>query len=206
VGVLQNLLQASESSIPEIGGCEAELVSRAKQGDTLAITDLYRRYLNRVYDFAALRLESQDAAEDATQTIFMRALASLPQCRDNAMFAGWLFAIARNVVNDSYRLRRYAVLSLDIALEVEDPAATPEDLAAAADWSIELADLRERCLNGQEREILDLRLQGLSDKEIAAALGRGYGAIRTAQYRMVLKLRKCMGVSVLGREMTHVDQ
>ena len=40
-----------------------------------------------------------------------------------------------------------------------------------------------------EQDILDLRLQGLNDKEFALALGRTHGAIRTVQYRMIRKLR-----------------
>ena len=37
-------------------------------------------------------------------------------------------------------------------------------------------------------------------------LGRGYGAIRTAQYRMVLKLRGCMSAALQRKEAAHVDR
>lgn len=206
MGFLRNLLPLNESSPEDQGEDVARLVARARSGDSQAFALLYRRYLDQVYDFAHNRLENREAAEDATQTIFMRAVSSLPQCRDDAMFAGWLFAIARNVVTDSYRSRRYAAQLLDTALDVEDPVATPEDLALQAEWERELAELRERCLNAGEREILDLRLQGLSDREIAAALGRGYGAVRTAQYRMVLRLRGCMSLSAEPKEAAHVGR
>ncbi len=52
--------------------------------------------------------------------------------------------------------------------------------------------LREDCLNDAERELLDLRLNGLNDRQIAEAIGRTHGAVRTAQYRMVQKLQDCM--------------
>jgi RNA polymerase sigma-70 factor (ECF subfamily) len=181
-------------------------VSRAKSGDSQAFALLYRRYLDQVYDYAYHRLESREAAEDATQTIFLKAATNLAQCHDDAMFAGWLFAIARNVINDVYRSRHVATQPLDTAPDVEDPAATPEDLALRSEWNRELAELRERCLNAGERDILDLRLQGLTDREIAIALGRGYGAIRTAQYRMVLKLRGCMSAALQRKEAAHVDR
>jgi RNA polymerase sigma-70 factor (ECF subfamily) len=204
VGLLRSRPQTNDQSPEDPGDSDAELVAQAKQGDARAFALLYHRYLDQVYDFAAHRLDSREAAEDATQTIFLRAVASLKDCRDERVFAGWLFAIARNVITDVYRSRRYATQSIDDAPDFEDPALTPDILAIQADWERELSEARTRCLNGSERELLDLRLQGLSDKEIATALGRGYGAIRTAQYRLVLKLRECLGENAQAKEVDRV--
>ena len=107
---------------------DAHLVASAKRGDAEAFALLYRRYLDRVYDFVAVRLEGVEAAQDATQTIFLRALSSLRQCRDEEHFAGWLFAIARNVVIDSYRTPRRVMVDFDTVLEVEDRSESPESL------------------------------------------------------------------------------
>ena len=207
MGLLRSRPPTNDAPPEDPGGSDAELVAQAKQGDAQAFAFLYRRYLDQVYDFAAHWLPSREAAEDATQTIFLRAVASLKDCRDERVFAGWLFAIARNVIADSYRSRHHATspLPLDSDLEVEDPAATPEDLALQAAWERELSELRKHCLNPGERELLDLRLQGLNDREIATALGRGYGAIRTAQYRLILKFRQCLGLLVRGKEAAHAD-
>jgi RNA polymerase sigma-70 factor (ECF subfamily) len=92
------------------GDTDAVLVSQARQGDAQAFALLYRRYVANVYDFARNRLGSREAAEDATQTIFLRAYGSLKSCRDDERFAGWLFAISRNVVIDSWRARQHVVL------------------------------------------------------------------------------------------------
>jgi RNA polymerase sigma factor (sigma-70 family) len=206
VGWLRNHPQVLDEPPEEGGGSDAELVMRAKHGDRHAIACLYRRYLDQVYDFVSYRLDSREAAEDATQAIFLRAVASLDHCRNEQLFAGWLFAIARNVITDNYRSRHFTTLPIDDAPEVEDPHVTPDLLAIQADLHRELSAARNDCLNPSERELLDLRLQGLSDKEIAIALGRGYGAIRTAQYRLVLRLRECLGVHVRSMEATHVDR
>ena len=200
MGFLRNLIPANESPPGAPGNDDAALVARAQRGDSQAFALLYRRYLDQVYTFAANRLESREAAEDATQAIFLKAVASLPQCRDGERFAGWLFAIARNVVNDQYRTRPIATQPL------EDPNHSPERLAEQAEASRELADLRERCLDAGERELLDLRLLGLNDREIADALGRSHGAVRTAQYRMVQKLRDCMELPSVSKEVAHEDR
>jgi RNA polymerase sigma-70 factor, ECF subfamily len=205
MGLLRNRPPTSAPPPQDPGGSDAELVAQARQGDARAFALLYRRYLDQVYDYAAHRLDGREAAEDATQTIFLRAVTSLKDCRDETVFAGWLFAIARNVVTDHYRARRHATEPLDGAPDLEDPAASPEDLAIRADQERELREARERCLNPGERELFDLRLQGLSDQEIATALGRGYGAIRTAQYRLVQKLRECLGVAARAKGARHVD-
>jgi RNA polymerase sigma-70 factor (ECF subfamily) len=84
---------------------------------------------------------------------------------------------------------------------VPDTAASPEDLALAAAQRREITSLLAR-LRSDEREIVELRLAGLRDKEIARTLGRSPGAIRTAQYRAVKHLRTLLADQ--EREVSHV--
>ena len=175
-------------------------MAQARQGDPRAFALLYRRYLDRVYDYCRHRLGTREAAEDATQTIFLKALGSIPTCRDGDLFAGWLFAIARNVITDAYRSGRVASVDIDDRPDIADPALSPEETAIGAEWTRELGQLRQKCLEQTDRDMLDLRLQGLADKEIAVALDRSHGAIRVAQHRMLKRLRDCMG---LNREADH---
>ncbi len=181
-------------------GSDAELVAQARQGDPRAFALLYRRYLNQVYDYCRHRLSSREAAEDATQTTFVKALGSIRTCRDGDLFAGWLFAIAHNVITDTYRSGRGTAVDIDAVPEFPDPARSPEDQALGAEWTRELERLRQDCLKRDDRDLLDLRLQGLTDREIAVALNRSHGAIRVAQHRMVRRLRDCLG---LNREGSH---
>ena len=78
-------------------------------------------------------------------------------------------------------------------LELVDPAPPPEDHVLRAEQPDALLAARERCLSRSERELFDLLLADLTDREIAAALGRRYGAIRTAHWRLLAKLRACFG-------------
>jgi RNA polymerase sigma-70 factor (ECF subfamily) len=170
----------------------AALVARAKRGDGDAFARLYRRYLDDVYGFVASRLAGREAAEDATQAIFVRALQSLHTCREDAAFPGWLFAIARNVVTDRYRAGRFQAEPWDAALDPTDPALSPEELVIQRDDAGLLRQARERCLSGSERDLFDLLLTDLNDKQIAAVLGRTHGAVRTAHWRLLAKLRDCL--------------
>jgi RNA polymerase sigma-70 factor (ECF subfamily) len=183
---------------------DARLVASAKRGDADAFALLYRRYLDRVYDFVAHRLEGDEAAQDATQTIFLRALSALHQCRDEEHFAGWLFAIARNVVIDTYRSSRQVLVDVEAVPDLVDRSESPESLVVRSEEARELREARDRCLSGAERELLDLRLQDLTSKEIAVAMKRNQTAIRNLQYRLIKKLRDCLGIRATQGEETHV--
>jgi RNA polymerase sigma-70 factor, ECF subfamily len=169
----------------------AELVAQAKLGDPAAFTSLYRRYVARVYDYAAWRLLDRHGAEEVTQEVFFRAFRGIAGCRDDASFGGWLLGIARFVIADQYRAAPPVTAALDASLEREDPAPLPEDQVLQAERHDELRAAREHCLSPSERELFDLLLADLTDREIAVALGRRYGAVRTAHWRLVSKLRVC---------------
>src|SRR5581483_2898712 len=176
--------------LPEavVGG----LFARAKRGDGEAFGQLYDRYGREIYAYVALRLSDREAAEDMTQTIFLRALRGLASCHDDAAFPAWLFAIARNCVIDHYRGARFRAETLPEAFEPEDPSLTPEEIILRRDDARMLRMARERCLSGSERELFDLLLTDLNDKQIAEVLGRSHGAVRVAHHRLMRKLRDCL--------------
>jgi RNA polymerase sigma-70 factor (ECF subfamily) len=170
----------------------ATLVARAKSGDGVAFGQLYDRYVGEVYGFVAVRLRDQEAAQDMTQAIFMYALQSLASCREDAAFPGWLFAIARNMITDHYRAARFRPHALEEDFDRADPDLSPEEVVLQRDDARILREARERCLSMSERDLFDLLLTDLNDKQIGEALGRSHGAIRVAHHRLMAKLRECL--------------
>ncbi|HEY7031958.1 MAG TPA: sigma-70 family RNA polymerase sigma factor [Thermomicrobiales bacterium] len=167
--------------------------------DRMAFGVLYDRYVARVYGYCYRRLTTPEEAEDATSLVFTRALAALPRYRDNGpSFAAWLFAIAHNVVVDELRARRERDRGMpwsgDGVPRDVDPAPGPEENALFAEDVRELRALVSH-LPAEQAQLIELRLAGLTDKEIAFVLGRSHGAVRVAQYRAVRRLR-----TMLGRE------
>ena len=163
---------------------DAELVARAQGGDREAFAALYRRYLPRVHGYCYRLLGTREAAEDATTDAFLRALAALPVCRAGS-FRPWLFAIAHNVIADE--LRRRPTDPLAAAAGVADPASMEEAAATAGDWSRVLDVLPQ--LSVDQRQVVALRLSGLSAAEIGEALGKPRNAVDGIQHRAVLRLR-----------------
>jgi RNA polymerase sigma-70 factor (ECF subfamily) len=169
----------------------------AKQ-DRQAFAALYRAYVEPVYRFCYHRLNSREAAEDATSEVFMKALASLHTHQSNRSFRSWLFAIAHNVVVDTYRSGRPAN-PLNAIPEIVDLAPSPEEWALTAAAVQEVRNVLSELPPGQ-REILELRLAGLTGAEIADVLGRSSGAVKIAQFRAYTRLR-----TLLNDETTSVS-
>ncbi|MHB8960038.1 MAG: RNA polymerase sigma factor [Candidatus Limnocylindrales bacterium] len=171
------------------------LVEAARR-DPAKFDALYRKYLAQVYSYALYELADHHAAEDATERIFLRALAALPRFRELARpedgpeastFRVWLFRIARNVVaNERRSRRRRPASSLDAVLDtglviadgvdLEGDAVTRDEAAAALRAVRDLPDDRRRAL-------LLRFVDEMSTAEIAGILGRSEGAVRVLIHR-----------------------
>ena len=168
---------------------DAVLVALAKR-DYQAFAPLYLRYADPVYRYCYRRLGNSEAAADATSQVFAKALAALPGCRETA-FRAWLFAIAHNILIDTYRARSPDA-PLDTAMEVIDPAPSPEDLALVAEERGRVRRLLGQ-LTADQRQVVELRLAGLTSNEIGAVLGRSRAAVDGIQFRAVGGLRALLG-------------
>ncbi len=182
------LRPSANASSPDSLGDEATLVARAHV-DVHAFGELYGRYADAVFGYCLLRLASREAAEDATSLIFTKALAGLSRYRGPS-FRAWLFGIAHNVVVDSYRAARRD-LSLESAAEIGDPAASPEEIALSGEMNRTLTAALSQ-LTPDQRQVIELRLAGLTSVEIAAAVGRSPGAVIVAQHRAMRRLQQVL--------------
>lgn len=177
---------------------------RAAQRDPDAAAAIYATWFEPVFRYCLRRLESPEAAEDATSRIFERVLRALPdyrvdESRPGATFRSWIFAIAHNTIVDHHRRRRFH-LSLDRLLrplrdipvfDPPDPGRAPDDAAIGRDEDRAvrqaLGHLPER-----QRRVVELRLAGLSGPEIATALNMTHPAVKSAQFRAYQTMRQAL--------------
>jgi RNA polymerase sigma-70 factor, ECF subfamily len=189
---------AADHGRPVDSGDERTLVVRAKH-DRQAFAALYDRYVAAVYGYCYRRLGSVEAAEDATSLVFSRALAALPRYVDDGRpFRSWLFTIAHHTIVDEFRARR-PHHPLAAADAMPDPQPLPEEQALANDESRRVRDLLAH-LTPEQAHVLELRLAGLTDVEIAQVVGRSHGAVRAAQHRAVVRLHELLNVQMGGRD------
>ncbi len=171
----------------EMGEDEPATAARART-DRAAFGLLYLRYVDRVYAYCYRQLGDAHAAEDATSAVFMKALAAIPRYRPGSgSFRSWLFAIAHNTIVDERRRKRPAAPFTDV-LSLHAAERGPEAQAIAADEARALWALLDQ-LPPAQAQVVQLRLAGLEDQEIARVLGRSHGAVRVAQHRAITRLR-----------------
>ena len=168
------------------------VLARRAVTDPNAFGALYLRYADRIFRHCYRKLGTREAAEDATSLVFTKALSGIVQFDANrGTFAAWLFTIANHVLTDHFRVeRRYFSVS-DLPERI-DPSRTPEEVAVAQE---EAGDLRGALakLAPREREVIELRLAGLSSAEISDVLGCQKNSVAQAQFRAIGRLRMLLG-------------
>ncbi len=156
---------------------------------------LVERYQRRLY-WSCLRLVGDpDEAEDVVQEAFVRAYERLGDFDPTYRFYTWIYRIARNRCLNVLRRRRvWGLVTLSDperapalpAAERSDRPAEDRELARA------LVDCRAN-LPGDQREVFDLRhADGLSYREIAAAVGAPEGTVMSRLARAREKMRACL--------------
>jgi len=161
----------------------ASLVASAAEGDRSAFEQLYRRHYEGVFRMVSFRLGSDP--EDAVAEVFVRAWSSLPRYRDTgAPFSAWLYGIARHVVVDEIRRRTRAVPVEEVPdRETFDPPQ--EDRLVLTEAISQLPE--------EQRIVIEMKfLAGLSNPEVASALGITPGAVNAKQWRALAKLREIL--------------
>jgi RNA polymerase sigma-70 factor (ECF subfamily) len=163
-----------------------DLVAWTQRGEREAFGLLYQRHFPSVYGYCYRLLGERETAQDAAAETFRKALAALPSYQPHA-FRGWLFAIARHVIADTIRARR-GVRSLDEAVDVPDTGPSLEEKALAQGEMDTLIGLLSQ-LTPDQRDVIALRLTGLSPGDIGVVLGKSRAAVDMTLHRALRRLR-----------------
>src|SRR6187401_2132823 len=113
---------------------EADILARARSGDTAAFRALVDRHARTVFRLAYRMTGNEHDAEDVVQEAFLKAYRSLGSFEERSQVSSWLYRIASNCAFDVLRRRQRRDNPTD-SLEFED---APE-LAAATAWPHRLA-------------------------------------------------------------------
>jgi len=168
------------------------LAIAAARGDAEAVGRLYDALVGPIYRYVAVRVRRREDAEDLTQLVFERIVASLPRYRHRGRpFEAWAFRIARNAVIDHVRRER-SHESLDGERLATQRDGGPEALSLRGEELRELQAALRR-LTADQQEAIALRFAaGLSAEEAARVMGRQPGTIRGLTFRAIASLRRML--------------
>ena len=131
-----------------------------------------------VYRFSLALTKNQDDARDVTQSAFLLLFEKKPSFNDVRAMRVWLIRCAKNIIyNESKR-----------------PKAVPLDsvgeIAVKDELSVELCDLLS-VLSPDYREVIELYyIEDMTTKEIAKALLKPHGTVRSTLSRARQQLKK----------------
>ena len=192
---------------------DLDLLEALRRHEPTAAERLVTTYGERAYRLATSITGNKQDAEEVVQDAFWTAVRKIETFRGESAFGSWLYRIVANAAYQKLRGRqsRDRDLSLDEALPAFD--ARGRHVGPIADWSARVDDhsvqteLRVALTSAIDelppvaRAALVLRdVEGLSNLEIAEALGLSVPIVKSRVHRARLFLRK-----QLGDAMTTVD-
>lgn len=172
---------------------EQDLISRARDKDDGALSEIYERYFDRIFGYVVLRTEDRGEAEDITQEVFLKVLKAIGRYRSTGVpFVAWLYRIARNQIIDHVRYKaRKVTMPLDDAIMATAFSTDDPQAAAETGYEMEQLKLAMEQLTPSQREVVILRFSsGLPLEGVASIMGKSVGAVKTLQHSAVTKLRK----------------
>ena len=181
-----------------------QLMVQVQQGRQRALSDLYDRFVNRVYGMALQKLadpvEAQEVTHDVFVMVWQRSGAFRPLI---GSAAGWLLTIAHNHINGEYRRKQLAgeireALSYDPTAE-QSLAEASGETATAGREAPNVARQALQSLPDEEREVVVLSYYlGNSQMEISRRLSVPLDTVKSRMRSALSRLHT--GLIVGGAE------
>jgi RNA polymerase sigma-70 factor (ECF subfamily) len=167
---------------------DRQLIERARGGDLDAFAELVRSYERRVRGLLSRLLDDRRDVEEVTQDTFVQAWRGLDRFEGRSAVFTWLYRIAVNEALMRRRRPRAPTQELDELAE-RNLVQTGEDPVETAELRHFLLD-RIAALPFEYRAPLVLRdLEGLSNAEVADALGLSVVAAKSRIHRARMTIR-----------------
>lgn len=155
---------------------------------------IYDKYVEKIYRFIVLKVNSEEVAQDLTSDVFTRGWQSFSNQKcDIKNMPAFLYQIARNLIVDHYREKGQAQLvSIENVPNIVDLGTDlPKEAMLKSDVNRVKAALTN--LNNDYREVIVwYYLDEFSVPEIAKILNKSEEAVRVQIHRALNALRACL--------------
>jgi RNA polymerase sigma-70 factor, ECF subfamily len=173
------------------------LMARIARGDEPAYRQLARRHLPVAVALARRVLGNTADAEDVAQEAMLRVWTNAPRWQPLALFRTWFRRVVVNLCLD--RKRRAQWVDLEAVGEIVDPAANAGEQVERGERD-ELVRAAIGKLPARQRAAIVLTYsEGLSNAEVADALGTSVSAVETLLVRGKQNLRRSLASVIEGK-------
>jgi len=156
-------------------------------------SQIYDRYIDKIYRFIFFKVNSQEIAQDLTSETFLKSWESFKNGNKIENIQAYLYRTARNLVIDFYREKgKVQIVSAENPL-IPDPT---QNLEEKARLSSDLDQIRQALTNLKEdyqNVIIWHYLDDLPISEISQMLDRTEEATRVLLHRALNALRNEIG-------------
>lgn len=179
---------------------DAELVRRAREGDSDAFETLFNAHRAKVYSLC-LRMTSNTAeAEDLTQDAFLQVFRKLGTFRGDSALSTWLYRVAVNTVLMHFRKKGLRQVSLDepspqdARVPRREHGRVDGKLAGTVD-RIALTRAMKELPAGYRNIFLLHEVKGYEHNEIACLLSCSVGNSKSQLHKAKSRMRELLGIT-----------
>lgn len=154
-------------------------------------SQIYDQYIEKIYRYVYLKVNSQEIAEDITSRVFIKGWEAInSQGKKIENPSAFLYKIAQNLVIDYYRQKdKKSVVSTDFIAELADSGKNIEDRAVFA------ADIEvvKSAIQGLKKDYQDVLIWHYLDDmpigQIAEMINKKEGTVRVMLHRGLKELK-----------------
>lgn len=158
---------------------------------------IYDQYIDKIYRFIYLKVNSEEIAEDVTSKVFLKGWEAFQNPKSEIKNPGaFLYQIARNAVIDHYREKgRSKVISIESAPQMADAGTNAHD-KAVLNADIGLVKLAIQKLKKDYQDIIIWHyLEDMPIADIAEMLDKPAGTVRVMLHRGLKDLKEIINES-----------
>ena len=166
---------------------EKALLQKIAEGDEQSFRIIYDHYRPKIYKYALRLTESETAAEEILQEVFIKLWLKREGLSELDQFSSWLFRVSRNTIFDSFRKLERQKAGTAKLINI-----SPVSVDDADTWLLDkenqvwLKDALNQLTPSQKQVYILSRLQNMKPEEIAEELKI---SVNTAKKHLVNSLQ-----------------
>ncbi|MEK7664583.1 MAG: RNA polymerase sigma factor [Patescibacteria group bacterium] len=153
-------------------------------------SNIYDQYIEKIYRFVYLKVNSQEIAEDITSKVFLKGWGAYMDKKEIRNPGAFLYQIAGNMVIDHYREKgRTKIVSAENIPQAIDPGANLQDMAILSSDVNAVKVAMQKLKKDYQDIIMWHYLDDMPIAEVAKIMDKPAGTIRVMLHRGLKELK-----------------